>query len=228
MNANPSINPADLDTLTGAFRHIFNKFMQSVAGIMPARVVSFTRGSASTPARARVQPLISTLTTDGQLIQRAEIANIPVAKSGGGGIVIDFNLQPGDLGIIVACDRDISLFLQSLSISGPNTLRVKDFGDSIFIPLIFANYNIAVEDVNNTVIQTLDGVSKISIGADEIFVVSPNVHIDTEIATILATTEANVTTPQVNITSSTAVNVATPVLAVVGDITATGSITPFV
>lgn len=158
-NANPSVNPADLGTLTGAFRHIFGKMLQDVNGMLPARVIAFDR----TTNRVQVQPMIAVLTTDKQQVSRAQIASLPVLQIGGGGMIMNFNLFNGDLGWIMASDRDISLFLQSYSETRPNTERKCNFSDSLFVPDVMTNYTIAEEDAEHSVWQTNNSNTRIAI-----------------------------------------------------------------
>jgi hypothetical protein len=176
INAKPSINPADQDTLAGAFRHIFGKMMQGVDGMLPARVVSFN-GDRNAP-RVSVQPLIAMITTEGQRLSRATIASLPVFQIGGGGHLISFNIKAGDLGWIIASDRDISTFLQTYSESQTNTKRRKKFSDALFIPDVMRNYAIASEDNENAVFQSLDGTVKIALWADYVKITAPHLGLN--------------------------------------------------
>jgi hypothetical protein len=172
-NANPSQNPANLGVMSGMFREVLNKFLQQTDDMLPARVLSFNRATN----RATVQPLIAVLTTDDQVVPRAQIASVPVLQIGAGGFVLNFPLNPGDLGWIKANDRDISLYLQTLKSSAPNTLRKHSFQDAIFIPDPMRGYTIAGEDAGNVVLQNLDGSVKISLGSDKITLTAPDVAI---------------------------------------------------
>ena len=207
LNNNPSINPANEDSLTGSFRHIFGKLLQDVNGMLPAQVIAYDR----TKNLVLVQPLIMMVTTEGENIQRAQIASIPVLQIGGGNFLINFNLNTGDLGWILANDRDISNFLSTFKQSAPNTFRKNNFADSLFIPNVLTNYNIAGEDSGNAVFQSTDGTVKISLGTNKIKIAAENVEIDCTNAVV------NSTAPMI---------VTTPIFAVAGNITASGTITP--
>jgi hypothetical protein len=159
-HAQPSGDPADDDSLAGTLRAAFRKFMQQTDDMLPARVVAFDRDKN----RATVAPLVSLLTTDGRTVQRAQVASVPVMQFGGGGVVLNFNLKPGDLGWLKASDRDISLFLQSYNASQPNTLRMHTFQDGVFIPEVMRGWTIAGEDAEQAVLQTLDGSVRVSLG----------------------------------------------------------------
>jgi|SRR6185437_14890520 len=246
-NNNPSINPADNDSLIGTMRFAFNKMLQDVNGMLPARVMAFDRQKN----RVQVQPLIAVLTTDGSQVSRAQIASLPVLQIGGGNFMLNFNLKENDLGWILANDRDISLFLQSYSEAKPNTLRKNNFADSLFIPnILVQNYNIASEDLENAVLQSIDGKVKLSFGTDKIkatvaddtntaaFEIFPD-HVEITAlgglivnGAITATGGLSVTggggfsiTGNMNMTGNMTV---TGDSRVIGDITASGDITPHV
>lgn len=159
-HAQPSGDPADDDSLAGTLRAAFRKFMQQTDDTLPARVIAFDREAN----RATVAPCVSLLTTDGRVVPRAQVARVPVMQFGGGGVVLNFNLKPGDLGWIKATDRDLSLFMQSYRDTQPNTLRMHTFQDAVFIPEVMRGWVIAGEDAENAVLQTLDGNARVSVG----------------------------------------------------------------
>ena len=169
----PSIDPAnDSGDFLGAMKHILNKELQQLDGMLPAKVISFDR----TRNRATVQPMVMLLTTSGTTVQRATIASVPVYQIGGGGFILNFNLKAGDLGWIKANDRDISLFLQGYNISAPNTVRKQSFSDAVFYPDVMRGYTIAGEDAENAVLQNLDGSVKISLSQTGVKITAPSIE----------------------------------------------------
>lgn len=184
MSANdqlPSKDPADELSLGGAFRAIFAKMMQKTDGMLPARVVSYDREANV----ATVQPMVAVLTTGGERVARATVARVPVLALGGGGFVVNFPLQAGDLGWIEASDRDISLFMQSLDESAPNTVRLHSFEDSRFIPDVFREFTLA-EGVGDDemVVQSTDGAVVVSLSPTRVRVRAPEVVIDADAGTV--------------------------------------------
>ena len=150
----PSLNPASRGDFAGIVRFILTKWLQKTDDMMPATVVSYNR----TTNRAVVQPMISIVDTKNNVIQRGVVSSVPVLQLGGGGFVISCPLNVGDLGWIKASDRDISLFLQFLKNSPPNTGRLHSFEDGMFIPdTMFKNVVINSEDEGNLVLQSDDG-----------------------------------------------------------------------
>lgn len=178
--APPSVNPADEGSLTGAMRLMARKMLVGLETMLPARVVAYDR----TRNRAAVQPLISMVTTTGAAVSRAQIPSVPVLQLGGGGFVLSFPVLPDDLGWIIAADRDISLFLQSLEDGAPNTARVHSFQDALFVPDALRQWTLDPADAQRAVWQSTDGATRIAIGADGVFVTAPAVEVDSPLVTM--------------------------------------------
>ncbi len=218
-NNNANIDPANNDTLAGAFRFIFSQFIKSIDTMLPARVIKFDRATN----RVQVELLIAMITTDGSRVSRAQIASIPVFQIGGGNFFLNFNLNTGDLGWVIANDRDISNFLQTFTESSPNTYRVKNFADAVFFPNVINNYTISPEDEGNAVLQNLSGTVKISLGTDSIVITAPSVTINGDLKVtgeLLALNGIEVSGGGVNSLQVTGNE------RVIGNITASGNITP--
>lgn len=211
-NAQPSVDPANNGTLLGMLRHFVNKFLQGVDDMLPAKVISYDR----TKNIATIQPMIMMLTTEGNTISRAQVEGVPVFQLGAGGAMLNFNLNPGDLGWLKASDRDISLFKQSFTESGINTLRKHSFEDAIFLPHVMNGYTIESEDGANAVLSTIDGSQRVAIWPNKIKVTGTNVD-------VVATTEASITAPTVTITASTSITLASPLTTITGELAAGGT-----
>lgn len=226
-NANPSLNPTDNDSLVGTFRLVMNKYTQGMDGVLPAEIVAFDRGKNL----AQVQPLIDVVATNGQTQKRAQVARVPVYQIGGGGYTLNFNLVPGDQGLLIACDRDISLYVQSGKRSAPNTMRKKNFSDAFFLPMVIRGYSINGEDSTNVVLQNLDNSVRISLWGDKIKMTAPTVEIDGDlVVTGDATLQNNlVVQNDLLVENDSQINGEELVLgdiASAGNITASGTITP--
>lgn len=152
-------NPANIDTLTGAFEEVLKNFSMNLEGCIPAIVKSYDRATN----KAVVQPAINMISTDGTPIERSDL-EMEVLNLCGGGVVLSFPLRAGDTGWIIACDRDTSLFKQNMNVSIPNTYRRHKYGFGFFIPDRITKINVSEEDKENFVIQTTDGTTKISVG----------------------------------------------------------------
>lgn len=173
-NVIPSRDPADDGHLAGTLRIAFRKEAMKFDVQLPAKVVSYNR----TTNRALVLPLIMAIDTSGRPLQRATIASVPVLALGGGGFCMTFPLVPGDLGWIEASDRDISLFMQSLSLARPNIFRLHNFSDARFVPDAFNRYTFDSADTTAAVIQSFDGTVKISLAPGIIKMKATTVEFD--------------------------------------------------
>jgi hypothetical protein len=169
----PSKPPASQGNLGAILAWCFNKFMQKTDGQLPAEIISYNRATN----RARVRPLISMIATSGQRVSRAPIASVPVVALGGGGFFVNFPLQKGDLGWIEASDRDISLYLQTLAESPPNSKRIHSFEDARFVPDVMSQYTFTPTD-GAMVISSLDGTTRVEMSPGKISLFAADVEIN--------------------------------------------------
>lgn len=199
----PSIDPAQRNSIMGTIQFIIDKMvMQEIDDMLPAQVIAYDR----TENRATVQILVTMVTTSNQQIKRAQIASVPVLQLGGGGYVLSFPINPGDLGWIKTTDVDMSLFLQQLNLSPPNTNIMHKFDSSMFIPdTMMKSVVINSEDNANVVLQTLDGTVRVAIWPDKVKVTAPEVQVISPLVEITASTSVLLDTPQTTITGALSV-----------------------
>lgn len=170
----PSQDPANSLNLGGMLRAVVAKMLQGVDVMLPARVVTYDRVRNV----ATVQPIITLLTTNGEAVPRANIAQVPVLALGGGGFVMNFPLKAGDLGWIEASDRDISIFIQSLQESQPATVRMHSFEDARFIPDVLRQFDASAVADDAMTIQSLDGAVRVEISPNTLKLVAPTLTIE--------------------------------------------------
>jgi len=209
QNSPPSGNPADRHNLRGVIRLVLNKFLQKVDDCLPAIVIAYNLDTNM----AQVQPLVAAVTTDNQIVNKAQVASVPVYQISAGGFILRFPVKPGDIGWIKANDRDISLFMQTGKMSPPNTQRKHSFKDALFYPqTLWPNVTIAGGDAANCVLQNYAGTVKISLSETAIVINAPTaVTVNTETATINASSTVdingsstiNMVAPNINISAST-------------------------
>lgn len=119
-----------------------------------------------------LQLAIQVLLTDGEYKDRPQIFDIPVLELGGNDLSIKFPLKKDDTGIVIFCDRDITLFKQEKKNTQPQTLRKHDLADGIFIPMKFGN-----SGSSNIVIENSNGNTKLEVTSSGINI-KGNVTID--------------------------------------------------
>lgn len=184
----------------GLMATALRKFQIDDENSIPAIVIDFDRNSNL----ITVKPLIMWVDMNDIGHSRHTIADLNCLSLGGGGFHISFPIKEGDLGWVIAADRDISLFKQSLKESMPNTFRVHSFADGLFIPDVFRKYVINGEDSGAMVLQSTDGATRISIRDDNIKITAPsNVVVDTPTTTF---TGDVIIDKSLTVTQQTAVN----------------------
>ena len=207
-------NPALTGSLLGAFNLAIDKIVLGLNNRLPASIVSYDRMANL----AQIEILIPHVTTNGTIVPRAQIAAVPVQIDGGGGLCISFPLKEGDLGWIEACDRDISVFLQTLKQAQPNSFRKWSFSDGKFTPSVMKGFTINIQDEDAAVISTLDGTVRISISPTlGVSITAPVINVNGPLALSEGITAQ---------AGSTGGMIFQGNLQVTGFITAGGSITP--
>lgn len=150
----PDTDIASDGSLAGQLTAAFRNFMLNTDDMLPAQIVSYDDATN----RATVKPLVMMVSTEGQKISRAPVANIPVYRFGGGGFFIRVPVKAGDFGWLKASDRDISLVFQRGGMEDePNTRRMKSFSDAMFFPDAMKGWMIDRANIDALVIQSLDG-----------------------------------------------------------------------
>lgn len=189
MKGGPLVkNPGDDQSLASTLRFIQRAIEMDMENCLPCRVMDYDRVANRATVRPAIMSTVrSTESTDLIRKNRVSYPDIPVLSLGAGGFHISFPVKKGDLGWIYACDRDISLFLQSLT-EQPAGLdgASHKFSDAIFIPDVFSKYTINEEDEGALVIQSTSSATRVSIREDNIKITAPvKVQIDTPLTEIL-------------------------------------------
>jgi len=224
-NAPPSAAPADYGSLPGLLRIFGEKMAQNLDVMLPARVIAYDRATN----RATVQPLVQMVTTQGERVTRAQVPSVPVFQYAGGGFVISLPLAPGDLGWLMAADRDLSLALQTLSDAPPNTARTHSFQDGVFYPDIMRSWSLNGDDAERLVLQSTDGETRVAIGqgvvavttGGEVTVDAPSLTATVADAEITASASITLTAPTITINGAVVVNGA---LSATGGVTGSGGL----
>ncbi|MEG0207021.1 Gp138 family membrane-puncturing spike protein [Citrobacter sp.] len=160
----------DNRSLPAALESINQKVAADQDGLLPAIIVSYDRKTNL----AVVRPVIQVVMVNNGTDQRKPLARIHVLSLGAGGFHINFPVKKGDLGWILAADRDISAFRETLKEASPTTSRMHTFSDGWWIPDVFRQYVINGEDSDAMVIQSTDGATRISIRGDNIKITAPS------------------------------------------------------
>lgn len=138
---------------------------------LPANVKSYNSDNNT----VTLQPAIQAVLTDNTFLDMPQLFDVPVLELGGNDLSIKIPLKEGDTGIVIFCDRDITLFKQEKKNTQPNTLRKHDLADGIFIPMRFGS-----SGSSNILIQSADGATQLEVTSSGINV-KGNITVDGEI-----------------------------------------------
>ena len=168
-------DPANLEGgLTGMLRFVLKKFaMNELDGCIPVRVTATDGRDYAT-----VLPMVQLVDTGGVRVSRASIARVPIFQIGAGGFVLSFPVVAGDLGWLIAADRDIQGYLSSLTEQPPQSKRFHDFRDGIFFPDSARRFAVSAPD-GAVSIEMQGGAIQLYLSPDKIEIKHPiTVQID--------------------------------------------------
>lgn len=165
----PSYNPADIQSKSGFYEFLIKKILQKIEKVAPAEIISYDR----VKNRATVQILNQAITSEGEKLTRKPLDNIPILMLSGGGFSLSFPIKEGDIGWIVAADRDISVFKQVLKLFAPATYQLHRYKNSFFIPDKVNGFEISEDDTDAVLLTSTDGLTKISIKPGQITLTAP-------------------------------------------------------
>ena len=160
----PSYRPADSQSESGTMEFLFQKFAQKLEKVTPAKIISYNDETN----RADVQILTQNITSTGSKLSKSPLSDIPVFRYGGGGFIQKFPIKEDDIGILIASDRNISVFKRLLNIFAPADYECHQYKDSIFFPLIINGFSVSEDDKGAVVLSSIDGATKFSLSNGKI------------------------------------------------------------
>ena len=126
---------ARTDSMSETISAYLDSRLREIRTVAPCVVLEYD----SATRRAVAQPAIRMLLTDGSEIERAPLVDVPVAFPAGGGVELVFDLQPGDTGLLLACERDIGAFKKALAMSSPGSGDILEARHSVMLPTAFGS-----------------------------------------------------------------------------------------
>lgn len=157
-----------------------------------------------------VLPQVATVDADGHQVGSVMVYNIPVWRLQRGNSAIIMDPVPGDIGIIVVSDQDVSVARERRAVSVPGSRRTHSLTDGFYL-------GGALNMSPTQYIEFADNVLR---------VVTPNpLTVECKSAEVNATDSATLNTKKATINATEEIDANTPTLKVSGDIEAGGNIT---
>lgn len=160
----PMFNRDEIDTEAGFFNVMFRLHDIKRECVMPAKVEKYDRSTRL----ATIKPLVQKFkTTQGGKVfwDRDSYEEIPVVSPFHGGFAIDFPVNEGDQGYLIAIDRSWDEIFDTIQEKGkkwdgkpskPDDESLATFEQGVFIPSNYGRILIDDEDEGNLVIARVD------------------------------------------------------------------------
>lgn len=128
--------PQGLFTGGASYNALDFMIRQIIAGKAHAQLVlvlACTAQGADVPAGfVNVQPMVNQIDGFGNQVNHGTIYHLPYFRLQAGANAVILDPQPGDIGIAVMCDRDISKVKATNAVAGPGSFRQHDWADGCY------------------------------------------------------------------------------------------------
>ncbi|MFT8720032.1 baseplate assembly protein [Acetobacter sp.] len=129
----PVQRPEDSNNHFAALSAIVATALSRVSGSTLVQVKSVKGEGLNPVGFVDVQIMVHQQDGNGVTYPHGVIHNIPYIRLQGGSRAFICDPQPGDIGVMLVCERDISGVKKNRSASGPGSFRQNDYADGIYI-----------------------------------------------------------------------------------------------
>jgi hypothetical protein len=199
---------------------IVRQIMAEMHTMKPVKVLAVNGGGIAPAGTVDVQPLVSQIDGQGFGTPHGTVHGIPWSRVQGGKSAIICDPMVGDIGYVVASDRDMSTVINTKAAALPNTRRQFDIQDGIYCGaflnvapnqfLIFTSTGVRLVDMNgnslsfaesgysvqdqagNSIVSTSSGMTLTAAGGNKIIMAAGFVNI---VAPVLQVNGTPVTVP---------------------------------
>lgn len=137
--AYPLQQPSDGTTDYRTLSFFWNAMMSRVRTAHPVEVVAIHGGGVGPIGTVDVQPLVNQVNGIGQGTPHGTIYGRPYLRWQGGTSAFILDPEPGDKGLLICCDRDISVAIKTLAQALPGSLRRFNFADGVYVAACASN-----------------------------------------------------------------------------------------
>ena len=133
--AQSNVNNFNINNLGGAseFQAVVTALMARINTGELVEVVAVDAVGLAPVGFVSVKPLVYKVDGDNNNVERGIVHNVPYFRLQGGANAIIIDPKVGDIGFCGVCSRDISLVKRVKSYAIPNSRRVSDISDAIYI-----------------------------------------------------------------------------------------------
>lgn len=126
--------PQDAGSEYNAIRFILRQALATLRTATLVRIVSCTNDGGLSPVGfVDVQPLVNQLDGFGNAVPHVTVYRLPYLRIQGGANAVIIDPQPGDIGVAVFADRDISSVKATRAQANPGSARMFDMADGMYL-----------------------------------------------------------------------------------------------
>ena len=160
----PSVGYSETDTILAVCKSLVSQ-LNTMKLVKVTKVTGGSEGEVA--GRVEVQPLVSQIDGNGYGTAHGIVPDIPWFRLQGGANAVICEPVVGDIGFVVASDRDISKVKSTLAAALPGSRRTFDIADGIYVGgclnvapdqyLIFTEDSVRLVDKNGTSVSLASG-----------------------------------------------------------------------
>lgn len=166
--------PQDFQSEYGTLAFVVKQIVGAISSATIVKVISCTNSGGVSPfGFVDAQPLVNQLDGLGNSVPHALLYHLPYFRLQGGANAIICDPEPGDLGIAIIADRDVSTVKNTQAQANPGSRRRFDMSDGIYVggilnkvPTQFVEFitgtGITVKDINGNVVDMRSAGVKIT------------------------------------------------------------------
>lgn len=199
MTSTPNFSASQIASKALRNQLLILALIKDIRTAIPVEVMAVHPGTGSPPSIGTVdiQPLVQTVDGTGKLWNLGVTHNAPFSRIQSGNTAIVVDPSVGDIGLAMACDRDIKSVIAAGGIAGPGSARTHDISDLVYLFSIFSAEEITQYILANASGITLLSPQTITIQGQQINLVGPvnqtngDVTLQTQVTvpTVIATTD---------------------------------------
>jgi len=127
-------SPADQTVPFDALHFFVTRILSRVNTATLVRVLDCTNdGGVSPVGTVDVQPLVQQMTATGQTVPQPTVYQVPYFRLQGGASAVILDPMPGDIGIAIFADHDISGVKATVAESAPGSFRRFNMADGLYV-----------------------------------------------------------------------------------------------
>lgn len=137
MSLPTSFTASDPGSEVGRLALMIRTALSGVRTAIPVKVIACSNAGGVAPiGTVDVQPLVSAVDADGRVWDHDTVYAAPYQRMQAGVMAVIMDPQPGDIGLAVACDRDISAVKNASGSAAPASNRRHDLSDLVYLKTI--------------------------------------------------------------------------------------------